>query len=399
MKPTVRRGARHWVIPPAITRGPGETIDRVGVLKEHDDAGGVLLWRLVRDVELWASTPPVKRSELFSPGAREVRSARLRESTVPTDVRLLLRTLNRILGGVPDAPAIEEDAATACAGVAQWAEIEARETALAFAQAAALCSDGARYALLTGICAREAGQRARAVSWFSRAVALARRERDWRSYARSFIGLAEEAEAVGDIGAARKRYIRAFRTGRRFTDLDLERGRAAYGLFRLARAAGDTQAAEAYARAATSAIMKSQPAAAGLALALAAFWTEHGNARRAVHILNRLAKLDAIPPGERLHAAILRVRAATRDGNLSGARRSWAAAWTVAGAAAPGPELVKSLLELAHCAAALGEAGGVERAGRAALTHASEADYLRIRAEVRGLTDAVGGESSAKDAA
>ncbi len=41
----------------------------------------------------------------------------------------------------------------------------------------------------------------------------------------------------------------------------------------------------------------------------------------------------------------------------------------------------------------------MDAAGRAALTHASEADYPRIRAEVRGLGDAVGGELSANDAA
>jgi tetratricopeptide (TPR) repeat protein len=374
-------------------------IDRLGILPEHDDAGGVLLWRLVRDVELWAGTPVAKRSELFSPGAREVRTARLRESTVPTDIRVLLRSLNRILGGAPDTPGIEEDAAHACAGVAQWArEMDAPETAVAYAQAAALCSDRARHALLTGVCAREAGQGARAVSWFNRAVALARREPDRRSYAVAFLALGDEAEAAGDTGAARKRYLRAARTARRSADLDLERGRAAYGLFRLAKAAGDTEAADAYARAATSAVMKSQPAAAGLELALAAFWTEHGNPGRVVRILDRLAKLDALPAHERLPAAILRVRATTRTGNLPSARRSWADAWAVAGSAAPGPQLAKPLLELAECAAALGEPGGVEEAGRAALTQASEEDYPRIRAAVLALADVVGG-SAAQDAA
>jgi tetratricopeptide (TPR) repeat protein len=395
-----RRPGRVWVIPPAIARGPGETIDRVGVLAEHDDAGGVLLWRLVRDVELWAGTPVANRSELFSPGAREARTARLRESTVPTDVRVLLRALNRILSGSPDAPGIEEDAATACAGVAQWArEIEARETAVAFAQAAALCSDSARYGLLTGTCAREARQGARAMSWFSRAVALARRERDWRSYAVAFLALGEEAEAAGDLVLARRRYVRAFRTTRRFRNLVGERARAAYAVFRLSRDAGDAEAACTYARAATPAVMKSQPGAAALALRLASYWIEQGTPEHAVRILQYLAKLDALPREARLPAAILRVRAETATGNLLAARRAWADAWSLVGEASAGPALADPLLELVECAAALCEPGGVEAAGRAALTHASPEDYARIRTAVRALALQAGEGSAEKDAA
>jgi tetratricopeptide (TPR) repeat protein len=385
---TVER-RRLWALPPAIQRGPAETIERLGILAEHGEAEGLVLWRLVRDVEIWAATPPRHRVELFTPVAPEARKARLRASTLPTDVRVLLRTLNRILAGPPDAPGCEESAATACAGVAQRArEMEARETAVAFAQAAALTSAEARYALLTGTCAQELGQHARAASWFGRAVGLARRETDWRSYAAGFLALGSLAEAEGEPARARQRYLRAFRTARRHRTFVAERGRAAYALFRLARDAGDVDAASAYARSATRAVMKADPAAAPLALALATFWIDGGSPERSVRLLEHLAKIEALPAHEHLPAAILRVRAETAAGKLIAARRAWADAWALATSAAPATGHVDTLLDLARCAAALGEAGGVEEAGRAALLHAPAADFPRIIAELRRLSGA-----------
>jgi tetratricopeptide (TPR) repeat protein len=239
----------------------------------------------------------------------------------------------------------------ACAGVAQWArEIEARETAVAFAQAAALASGEARHAVLTGTCAHELGQYARAASWFGRAVGLARREKDWRSYAAAFLALGALAEAEGDPARARQRYLRAFRTARRHRPFVAERARAAYALFRLARDAGDVEAASAYARSATRAVMKADPAAAPLALALAAFWIDSGSPERSVRLLKHLAKIEALPAQERLPAAILRVRAETASGTSIAAKRAWADAWALATASPPVPTRADALLELARCA-------------------------------------------------
>lgn len=107
------RRARQWVTPPAISRGTSENIDRIGVLSEHPDAEGVLLWRLGRDVELWAAAYPAERAHLFAPAARGKRALRLRSSTLPTDVRAHLRRLGRLLATPGDASS--QEMSTACA--------------------------------------------------------------------------------------------------------------------------------------------------------------------------------------------------------------------------------------------------------------------------------------------
>ncbi len=328
---------RRWGVPPAIHHGPMETIGRIQVLAEHDDAGGVLLWRLVRDVELWSATPAEQRALLFRDGAPDARTARLRDSTIPTDVRLLVRSINRILAHPAGAAGSDDALATACSGVAQWArEIEAPETAVAFAQAAALSSEQARFALLTGECARQLQQDVRAVSWFSRAIGLARRGNDWRSYTAALLALGALAEDAGETSTARQRYLRALRTTRRHRAFVAERGCAAYRLFRLARAGGETESAAAYARIATRCAVRAEPAAASMAFALAA-------------------------------------------------KRAWAHAWALAVASPPPTGSTDALLQLARCAAELGQAGAVADAGRAALIHASKQDYARVRAELLKL--------------
>ena len=209
----------------------------------------MLLWRLVRDVELWAGTPAEAQAKLFAPGARDIRTARLHKGTFPTDVRLHLRQLNRLLAAPASPPTSADEVSTACAAVAEWArEIEARETALAYAQAAALASDAAAHALLTGHCAEEAGQRQRARTWYVRAVALARRARDWQSYALSFLELGRMAEQDGNIARARRLYLRTFRTSRRHR-FPAERGLAAAALFRLVAAGNAEMASRSWASA------------------------------------------------------------------------------------------------------------------------------------------------------
>ena len=377
-----RREGRRWVIPPAVRRGASENIERIGILAEHPDAEGVLLWRLVRDVELWTAASTAEREHLFAHGARRIRTLRLRASTVPTDVRLQLRCLSRTLAEPAHASAAE--IAGASAAVAEWArEIEARETALAFAQAAALTSDDPAHALLTGNCAEEAGQPERAHTWYVRAVGLARRARDWQSYARAFLELGRIAEQDGNPARARRLYLRTFRTGRRH-GFPAERGRAAAALFRLARDAGDHEAASRYARIATRALLRSDARIAGLVVLLAEYWIANGNARAALRLLEILES-DSLPPQTRAAGAVLRVRAAIAGGDEGMARHAWASAYALLQA---GPHAehtgadAAALLTLAKCAAALDDVRGIERAGHAALVRAAAEDYPRIHREL-----------------
>lgn len=378
------RKPRFHVVPPAIHRGAAETIDRIGILLEHEDQEGVLLWRLVRDVELWSAASPAEREHLFAAGAGTVRTLRLRASTVPTDVRIQLRRLIRSLAAPAKASAGE--VAATCAYVAEWArEIEARETALAFAQAAALASDDGAHALLTGRCAEEANQRERARTWYVRTVGLARRARDWQSYARSFLELGRMAEQDGTPARARRLYLRAFRTSCR-KRFPAEHGRAAAALFRLARDAGDYESASRYARIATRALLRSDARTAGLVLLLAEHWIEHGNARAALRLLDHREGIDSLVSPARAAGAVLRVRAWIAAGDLGMAKEAWASAFALL-RSAPDDEqdtegAAAALLALAKCAAVLDDLRAIERAGCAALARATAEEYPRIHCDL-----------------
>ena len=388
-QPGVPARVRRWALPPAIERGPGETIDRIGILSEHGDAEALLLWRLVRDVELWAATPPKSRGELFDPAAPASRERRFRDSTFPTDVRVHLRRLNRCLASAGGEAQVGEAVSVACAGVAVWArEIGARETAVGFAQAAALVSPEAQYALLTGRCAAELGQAARAATWFSRAVGLARVGRDWRNYTAALVALGALAEGADEPARARRLYLRALRSTRRRRQLPGERARAAHALFRLARDAGDVAAANRFAAIATRAVLKADPGAGVLALTLAEFWTRRGEAGRALRLLDHLDALDGVPAGARLDVAVLRIGAAAAAGSVVTAKRAWIHAWELAAAVGlSSRNRADVLLQLAKCAVELREPGWIAQAGRAALVHAVAEDYPRVHAELLRIAD------------
>jgi hypothetical protein len=59
------RIARRWCVPPAVMRGPGETVDGNGILGEVSGDLGLLLWGTARDVALWGGSPPGERGKLF----------------------------------------------------------------------------------------------------------------------------------------------------------------------------------------------------------------------------------------------------------------------------------------------------------------------------------------------
>lgn len=378
-----RRGSRAWVIPPAIDRGPSETVDRLGILTEHGEEEGLLLWRIVRDVELWGSAPHEKRRELFTPTAPVNRARRLRKSTFPTDVRAGIRYLNRLLAGRADSSSPEEDVSAACAEIAEWArEIEAPETAVAFAQAAALTmSADARYALLTGTCAHELGQLTRAGTWFARATSLARRRKDWRTYATGFLALGQLSEYARTSDQARSHYVRAFRVARRHRGASDLRARAAYSLFRLARDAGDSAAAGGWAREATRAVMKAKAGGLDVLATLAEFWIESGRPERCARLLAYLRRIDAPPASEQFQVAVLRVRALTAMNDPVRAKAAWTDAWSRLE-----PTLrcgdIALLLHLARAAADLGDVVALSHAGRAALIRASCHEYSEVHSEL-----------------
>lgn len=375
------RGPRTWRVPPAILRGPGETIDRIGVLDEHAPDAALLLWRLVRDVELWAATGPEARGALFTPHAATQRQERLRNSALPDEVAGAVQGLVDLL-----AEPARADGGAVCAGcmrVARWAQEEERtETALAYAQAAAMAAphDGDA-ALTTGTCAAAAGQADRGHTWLLRAVAVSRRGRQAAVYAAAYLALGHHHAGRGATAAARRAYLRSLRAARRW-GLPAERAGAAYGLFGLALAEGDVAAAVDHAKAAGFAARHLSAELVPFGPELAAFWL---SVRRPARALRTLARLEngLSAADDRLTALLVRVRAALDLPDEALARRGWAQAWRLLQEDEPGEEAaVRALVSLARAAGRLRDPALLARAGRAALARVPAADFARVQEEL-----------------
>lgn len=384
------RAGRRWCVPAAATRDPGEGLERVAVLEECEAELGVLLWRTVRDVELWAATPPARRASLFHPAAGERRALRTGQAEVPPELAGPLDALAALLYAPQAADGAE--VARCCLRVAAWAAgARVRGTALAFAQAAALARPGdAAAALQTGVLALHAGQRARAQVWLRRAVGLARHARDRTAYARAALALAQARERAVPPARALRDYLRAYRAGVRAGAAEVRLG-AARALLRLSAAAGDAAGARRWAVAAQRAYHPGAPEAAAVLLELARFWIHAGRGENAVPAVRRLAGREAaLGPADRLCVAAVRARAFALV--PEGAARSRAAAADAFALLRDGGVAARAQLaaavDLAHAAAARGDAREFGRAVHQALRAAPAAEHAAVRRELAALAQA-----------
>lgn len=167
------RPVRPWRIPPALLRAPGELIDGDSVLSEFTGATGLVLWQGLRDAMLWGVTLPERRSSLFVPGAGSRRQL-LTESAPSGMLPESMDVLSMLL--LAPSAMNAEMVSRSCLAVARWAEAQGkRRTALAFAQAAAVCApDRADAALETGRLAVAADEDSRAETWLRRTIGVAR---------------------------------------------------------------------------------------------------------------------------------------------------------------------------------------------------------------------------------
>ncbi|HEY7770909.1 MAG TPA: hypothetical protein VIB55_22265, partial [Longimicrobium sp.] len=262
---SLRGESRRWCIDTALTRDPDEHLEGDRILKEVADDLGILLWRIGRDVVLWAGTPSMQRAGLFSPEAPNRRSSRLLNIDLSDDVASAVDALAGQLA-VPE----KADAAIltwCCRMVARWAaEHEMHGTAVYFAQAGALCSaDDPAPALETGRLALAAGQQHRAESWVRRAVALARRSAQWDVYAEAARVLGELNHRAGRLDRARALYRLAYRTTRRQSLREIG-AVTAHAVFRLALESGDEAEAHVYGRLAVRACTPEHTAAPSILL-------------------------------------------------------------------------------------------------------------------------------------
>jgi tetratricopeptide (TPR) repeat protein len=387
-----RPTGRPWCIPPVMVRDPGEGLERAAVLEEWQGDLGVLLWRTVRDVELWACTQAERRAELFHPGSGDHRLQRLVQTEIPPELTGPLDTLTAMLSAPERAD--DEVLASCCLRIAGWADgAGAAGTALAYAQAAALAvPDDGDAALQTGGYALRAGQRARAEVWLRRAVGLGRRARQREPYVRALLALAQFRERASSPARSIRDYRFAHRAGLRYGVREVRLG-AARALLRLSMDAGDVEAGRRWAVEAQRAYRPGVPDAAALLLELARFWIDAGREENAVPALRRLALRErGLNVADRLSAMAMRARAHASAGEGPAlARHAAAEAFTLlADPTVAAPVQLKAAMDLAHAAAAQRDERGFARAVHAALRLASHAEYARTRERLASLARARG---------
>jgi tetratricopeptide (TPR) repeat protein len=386
MTPPVRRTARRWRTPPAITHG-SEAFEGAGILDEVRGPLALLLWQSLRDVSLWASFDPEEREGIFVQGAEENRLASLRAAEVDVQLEPPLMTVVRMVGSPEGAK--PEGVAMACQHIAHWADVQGLSgTAISFAQAAALALPAdASYAYAVGRMARRRAEYARAETWFRRAIALARQMGDWTTYALAFSGLGNLYSQRGNLPAARRFHVRALRAARRHSLRQIQ-GSALHDLFVIAAGSPEGDDPERYARAAFEAYGQDHPRLPALAQDLAYYWILRGNNEAALQVfqalLPHMTRLD-----ERLVVLANVARAAAGAGERKLFEETWDEVWDGLGRSDSLENGAQVLLELAHAAAALGEPERAERAADRALQVSSDRGEQRVRVQAEELLETV----------
>jgi tetratricopeptide (TPR) repeat protein len=365
--------------------GP-EPLEGGSILEELQSELGALLWQSLRDVMLWAETPPEGREGLFAPESGGRREAALNR-VAAEEIEPALRALGSLVANPAGASPVV--IARACADIARWAEgREALRTAMAFAQDAALAEPADPDAAFTvARLAVRIADHARAEVWFRRAIGLARQAHDWRRYSRAFSGLGNLYMMRGNLPAARRFHIRALRGARR-GGVRAEQAAALHDLFGVAIETGRGSEAERYAREAAIAYGSRNPRLAVLAHDVAYFWMQEGHFARSLAVFQAVLPLID-QPVERLFVEADLMRAAAGAGETALASRTAAEVWEKASRPELSAGAPRALLELGNGALQLRDLDLADRAANRALQLATERREGKTRLAAEALQQAV----------
>jgi tetratricopeptide (TPR) repeat protein len=271
-KPARRQRASYLAPPPLLSES--EPFEGAALLRENPGPVGVLLWKSLRDVSLWIFTPPGDRAGLLAAGTPAARRDELAQAAAAPELWAPLLVIGQTLAQPVDVDV--RRLAHACRSVARWAEETGAAAAqLAFTQAAALLvPESARLAYAVGRLSRDRGEYARGESWLRAAVRLAR-NRDWHTYALSYLSLGTLYLQLGNLPAARTLTVRGYRTTVRRRVRALE-GSALHNLFVVSAEMLDFPRAHQYALEALKHYGPDHPRFALLAQDVACFWILHG---------------------------------------------------------------------------------------------------------------------------
>lgn len=377
--------SRRPRVPPAITRG-AEAIPALSVVEEIPGDLGVVLWRSVRNVVLWARTPADHRASLFDAGAADARAAEL--ARIEPDAELLA-PLSVVIALLESPREVEvRRLVNACRRIASWAEAQgALGTALEFTQAAALARpDSAPLAFAVGRLARRRAEYDRAESWYMRAVVQARQAGDWRSYALAFSGIGNMYVRRGNYRVARKAFVRSLRAARRHRIREVC-AMAYHDLYLCQADTGEGAAAGALAEQAFRAYGASHPHLPRLAYDVAYNWVQLGNFAPAVRVAETLLPHFAGPTERSLVLGLL-ARAAGGAGERPVFEAAAEALEGMVDEMPPMEGFPGALLGLAHGAASLGDHERAIQAAESARHLARQQREARVELAAEAVADA-----------
>jgi tetratricopeptide (TPR) repeat protein len=278
-----------------------------------------------------------------------------------------------------------EDLASTALRVSRWADgNRLPNTAISFGQAAALLlPENAEYAFLVGRLCRRSGQAGRAETWYRRALGLARRSKDSRSFARAWMGIGHLLLSRGSYVQAEKAFNRAFQRARRAGLRDV-RAEALHDLFGVSVEAGRILEAEHLARRTVTAYGASHNRLPVLAHDVAGFWLAQGFFARSLLVFQAVEKHIA-RSSERLQVLGSIARAAGGARNWLEFARAWVDAWEIFDSD-PSVECASyALLNLAYGAAYLEDWERVEISASLSRDLACKRKEEEVRAQAEHL--------------
>lgn len=366
---SAKPASRRTRVPPAITRG-AEPMAALEVLDEVRGPLGVVLWKCVRNVNAWASTPPSRRGGLFAGSAAGARAAELAGLQLDTELVAPFSVLQRML----ESPAAMDTArlVNACRRVALWAEQRGYlGTALEFMQAAAQSAPhSAALAYSVGRVARRRAEYDRAESWYARAIVQARRNRDARIYARSYSGVGNLFFQRGNFPAAKRAYMRCLRAARRAHLSDLQ-GSAYHDLFITELETGVGPDTEQLAQNSLEAYDSNTSGVVRLAFDVAYYWILQGRFSEALRVATVLLHHLPGAPEQALVLSMV-ARAAGGAGDRAAFNRALDQMEDILASGAAEDSAPRALLGIAYGAASLSDWSMAEEYGERALRSATE---------------------------
>jgi len=377
--PRTSRPKRRWRIPPPIVQdaeGPGP--EGLSILREIDGEVGLVVWKSLRSVLLWAEASHQDRWNLFDDDAARRRESEILEYLpgAPPGLADAVRDLLPVLAHTDQVDA--EFVGGACQRIANWAEGKnAPRTRLEFLQAAALaCPSDPSYALAVGRAARDLTHYSRAEAWYQRALGLSRQVGKWEVYVRAYLSHGNMMLRRGAVPAARRSFLKGLRRSRRQGIRGVE-GEALHDLCVLEWRAANRGLALDYGEQAVRVQGHQHPGLPRLAHDIAYLWLEEGHYAHALPVF--MATLGKVNEVERPVVLGSIGRAAAGAGDVSG--YEWARRRLLD--APPGPGVAESWVDLALAAARLKRTEEVEEAARLAesIARARKEGQMRLMAE------------------